>query len=263
MTALHHLRRRPRPDPRHDLQPLLRGTRLHPNRLLQPRSDPHRPQDRRRPFVVDPGPMPLPRRNQRPRPRRRHHPQPPARRRPRRRLPELPHQQPPRPIRLIGGDLLLQHRRDQRLQHQPGPRQPQPRPPMPRHRDQPVPRLEGGRIVRGAEHLRHLLQQPLGAGPPSLPPYRTASGSHTDPQRPGSGGRQTGPPHGPVGHRPEGRIPGSTPQRSQHQPEIERSLRHPRPHPPRPGTGLPRHPRGHDDLPPAHGRTRGPRSESS
>ncbi|EPJ35763.1 hypothetical protein STAFG_7173 [Streptomyces afghaniensis 772] len=123
MAALHRLRRRPRPDPRHNLQPRPSRPRLHPGRLLQPSGHPNRTQDRRRPLVVHPGPMPLPRRDQRPLPRRRHHTHPPGRG-PRRGLPELPHQQPPRPIRLIGRDLLLQDRRNQRLHHQPAPRQP-------------------------------------------------------------------------------------------------------------------------------------------
>ncbi|SER72680.1 hypothetical protein SAMN04487983_102115 [Streptomyces sp. yr375] len=263
MTALHGLRRRPRPDPRHHLQPSPRILRSHPHRLLHPPRHPHGPQNRRRPLVVDTRPMPLPRRNQRPRPRRRHHPQPPTRRRPRRRLPELPHQQPPRPIRLVGRDLLLQHGRDQRLQHQPGPRQPEPRPPMPGHRDHPMPRHERLRRVSGPEQLRQPLQQPLGPRPPGLPPHHTTTVHRGDPQRPRPGRRETGPPHGPVRHHPERGITGPPPKRPQHQPKIKRPVRYVLPHQPslispRPGT-LPRHP----DIPTAHGRTRGPGREPS
>lgn len=279
MTALHGLRRSPRPNPRHDLQPSPRILRCHPHRLLHPPRHPHGPQNRRRPLVVDTCPMPLPRRNQRPRPRRRHHPQPPTRRRPRRRLPELPHQQPPRPIRLIGRDLLLQHGRDQRLQHQPGPRQPEPRPPMPGHRHHPMPRHERLRSVSGPQHLRQLLQQPLCPRPPSLPPHRTTTTTTAstttihrgDPQSPRPGRRETGPPHRPVRHHPERRVTRPTTKRPKHQPKIQHPFRDVIPHPsrPRPRT-LPRHPTRpctrlctrpctrHPDMPAAHGRTRGP-----
>ena len=260
MTPLHHLRRGPRPHPRHHLQPSLSSRSRHPHRLLKPPSHPHSPQNRRCPLVVDPRPMPLPRRNQRPPPRRRHHPQPPTRRRPRRRLPELPHQQPPRPIRLIGRDLLLQHGRNQRLQHQPGPRQPQPRPPMPGMSHDPMPRHEGGRIIAGPQQLRQPGEQPLTPRPPRLPAHLTRA--HGNPQRPRPHRRTTGPPHGPVRQRPKRGIPRPPPQRPEHQPEIHRPPRHPGPH--EPGRHPRRRPRGrHDDLPTTHGRTRGPRSETS
>ncbi|SDM84482.1 hypothetical protein SAMN04487981_102755 [Streptomyces sp. cf386] len=261
MTALHNLRRRPRPNPRQDLQPPLRLRRRHPHGLLQPRSNPYGPQNRGRPLVVDPGPMPLPGRNRPPGPRIRHHTHLPGHG-PRRRLPELPNQQPPRPVRLIGRDLLLQNRRNQRLHHQPGPRQPQPRPSMPSNRHHPMPRHEGGRIIGGPEQLRQLLQQPLGPRPPRFPPHLGTP--HADPQRPGPDRRTTGPPHGPVRHRPKRRIPRPTPQRPQHQPEIERPVGHHRPHLPR-RDSLPRHTRRrrHSDMPTAHSRTCGPRSKTS
>ncbi len=99
--------------------------------------------------------------------------------------PELPYQQPPGPIRLVGGHLLLQHRRDQRLQHQPGPRQPQPRPPMPSNRQQPMPGHERVRIIRGAQHLRQPFQQPLRPGPrPPRAPHTRARTPAGSPARP-------------------------------------------------------------------------------
>ncbi len=263
MTPLHHFRRGPRPHPRHNLQPSLRLGRRHEHGLLQPRSHPHTPQNRRRPLVVDPGPMPLPRGNQSPSPSIRHHEHPPRSpgHRPRRRLPELPHQQPPRPIRLIGRDLLLQNRRNQRLHHQPGPRQPQPRPPMPGKRHDPMPRHEGVRIVVRPEKRGHPLQQPLGPRPPRLSPY--SSPFQSDPQRPGPARSPAGPPHGPVRHGTKRGIPGPPPQGPEHKPEIKRRSRSPDPLLPTgrtAPTGAPTSGR-HTDMPPAHSRTRGPRRE--
>ncbi|CCK29633.1 hypothetical protein BN159_5254 [Streptomyces davaonensis JCM 4913] len=264
MTTLHHFRRGPRPHPHHGLQPSLRIPRRHEHGLLQPRSNPHTPHNRRRPLVVNPRPMPLPRRNQRPRPSIRHHTHPPGHR-PRRRLPVLPHQQPPSPISLIGRDLLLQNRRNQRLHHQPGPRQPQPRPPMPGKSHHAMPRHERRRIIRGPQQRRHPLQQPLRPRPPSLRPYSRTL--HNNPQGPRPTRRPTRPPHRPVRHGPKRRIPRPPPQRPEHQPKIERPLRNPRPNPPtrtRTRTsGSPRHSRGHTDMPTTHSRTRGPRRETS
>ncbi len=259
MTALHGLRGRPRPDAGHDLQPLLRRRRFHPGRLLQPRGDPHGPQDRRRPLVVHPGQVPLPGRDHRPRPRRRHDTHPSGCG-PRRRFPVLPYEQPPRLVRLQRRDLLLQDRGDQRLHHQPGPGQPQPRPPVCRERQQPVPRYERGRVVVGAQHPRQPLQQPLRPRPPGLAPHLTAA--RGDPQRARPGGRPAGPPHRPVRHRPERRIARTAPQRTEHQPQLQRPARHPHPYPAR-RAGLPRHARGHGALPAAHRSARGPGSETS
>jgi hypothetical protein len=262
VTPLHGLRGRPHPHPRHHLQPSPRILRGHRPRLLQPRGNPYGTQNRGSPLVVDPGPMPLPRRDQRPRARRRHHPHPPANRtRPRRRHPELPYQQPPGPIRLVGRHLLLQHRRNQRLQHQPGPRQPQPRPPMLGDSDKPMPRHERARIISGTQHLRQPLQQPVTPGPPGLPPHLTPVRGH--PQRPRPNRRKTGPPHSPVRIHPKRRIPGPPPQRPKHQPKIKHPVRHPPPHPPGRRRTLPRHTPRRDDIPTPHSRTSGPRSKTS
>ena len=259
MTPLHGLRGRPHAHPRHHLQPSPRILRGHRPRLLKPRSDPYGTQNRRGPLVVDPGPMPLPRRDQRPRARRRHHPHPPAHR-PRRRHPELPYQQPPGPIRLVGRHLLLQHRRNQRLQHQPGPRQPKPRPPMLSDSDKPMPRHERARIISGTQHLRQPLQQPVTPRPPGLPAHLTPVSGH--PQGPRPDGRKTCPPHRPVRIHPKRRIPGPPPQRPEHQPQIKRPVRHPPPYPSHFGD-LPRHTPRHDNIPTPHGRTSGPMNETS
>ncbi len=260
MTALHRLRRRPRTDPRHDLQPRPSRRRLHPGRLLQPRGQPNRTQDRRRPLVVDPGPMPLPGRNQRPRPRRGHHIHRPGRG-PRRRLPELPHQQPPRPIRLIGRDLLLQNRRNQTT------------PAPARSASAAAPAADAG--LDATSRCRGTNADGSSAAPSSSgnrssshsAPGPQASPAHLvaargDPQRPGPGRRAAGPPHRPVRRRPERRIARPAPQRPEHQTEIQRPVRHPVAHPSRPGR-LPRHASAHGDMPAAHGRTRGPGSEAS
>ncbi len=168
MTPLHRLRRRPRPDPRHQLQPRPRLLGRHLGRLLQPRGDPHRAQHGRGALVVDAGAVPLPGGDQRPGARRRHH-RHPLGRGPGRGFAEPADQQPPRPVRLPGRDLLLQDRRDQRLQHQTGAQQPEPREAVMGERQQPVPGHERGRVVGGAEQFGRRSSSQSAPGPHAWP----------------------------------------------------------------------------------------------
>ena len=236
--------------------------RLHPHRLLHPRGDPNGTQDRRRPLVVDPGPMPLPRRDQRPRPRRRHHLHPAPARAP---APAPRTCRTSRRHARYASSVVtsLQHRRDQRLQHaRPLRVSREPRPPMPGRRHAAGAAARTPPVVRAPEQLRQRLQQPLRPWPPGLPahhpradaprpgasPGRRESGwsaTRTRPASPGTSGRRA--------RAAAARAPARDP--------AARSGTHARTRPaPPPAGGTPAR---RADMPTAHGRTRGPRSEPS
>ena len=139
-------------------------------------------------------------------------------------------QQPPGAVRLVGGDLLFEDRRDQRLQHQPGPAQPQPGMAAVRLVHQAVARAGSppGRPARRAAS-GSAVQQPRGAGPQRLG-HHLAADAPARRSVPGPARGARGPPERSVRGGAERRVAGPAPERRQCPRKVELSRRRPPPH---------------------------------
>ena len=109
-------------------------------------------------------------------------------------------QQPPGAVRLVGGDLLLQDRGDQRLHDQARTRQPEAGVAAARLMDEAVPGGQRRRVVGLAEQVGQPVQQPVGTRPPRLRLDAAGGGRAADTQRAGALGGAAGAPHAVVAH---------------------------------------------------------------
>ncbi|EUA37029.1 hypothetical protein I549_0816 [Mycobacterium avium subsp. avium 2285 (R)] len=136
--------------------------------------------------------MELPRRDAAPRLRRRRDPHP-LRRRSRRRRAVLRHQHAPGAERVRARHPLLDDRRDQRFQHQPGAAQPQVRDAPLRGGDRRMPRHEVRGVVLAAQHRRQHVDELRRAGSPRHTLHGVGPRA-ADPGGDRAGGQQAGPP---------------------------------------------------------------------
>jgi uncharacterized protein (TIGR03089 family) len=161
-----HLGRGPYPDPRYGAQPPLCLVTGQVHALFQPARSAHSPDDRRGPRAIDPGPQPLPGRDQSPSAGTGGNPQPSQATLPRCQLAVPADKGAIRTRSLLASDLLRDDRGDYGLQHQPcAGHSPSAETPC-RLRDLPMVGHKASHIIQVAKHARHRREGPLSTRTP-------------------------------------------------------------------------------------------------
>ncbi|KOU65964.1 hypothetical protein ADK96_14965 [Streptomyces sp. IGB124] len=252
VAALEGLGGGPRADAGDGLQPSCGLGQVHGRRLLQAVRDAYGPDDGVGAFGVDPGLVPVPGRDQRPGAGVGHDVEV---------LPVgaggglavLPYEAAPGAVGLVGGDLLLQDRGDQGLQHQAGAGQAQARTTAVAGVHEAVAGDEDRRVVAGAEQRGQLVEQPCCAGAPGLGVDLGAGRSGAgDAQGGGPFGGPGGAPDGAVGCGAESGVAGAAAQRAEGEAEVDGAVGDPAALP-GPAARTACAPRRHVGAPAAHG----------